>query len=375
MSDMHKRLKQYSVIAGGRLSKVVEFSKGEAEIYVRNFIETHLSHAVLQRAGGLADIVGYFTDVPAMKDKLTKEADAIMKGINNEIQNISGDIENGIQGLQDNVKNELTEMLEEAKGKAALAKTNIKDIKDGADFNKENIDQAKDYLEESLNKVKEYMEKWETDPDLSGFMSGGDESGGNASHEITFKIEDENNASRPDEEETPEADEMQQTVNTGLNKLRKWQFDKFEEEFSAEIYAGSYHEYKYAKEKEELCEQLTTALKSLGADIELDPEEYWVQGTELVRAEDHGTTTKWFRTKDEFPDEGEAGFHYRDQATGKWYVWQDDEYVEENYAPAVINIEQDIRDVLTAANISYRRINIDWHDKNYDLDEGFSYDY
>ena len=72
-------------------------------------------------------------------------------------------------------------------------------------------------------------------------------------------------------------------IGTNLNKLRKWQFDKFEEEFSAELYIGSYHEYKYAKTKEELCELINTAVKSLGADLELKPEEYKLYNLIYVR--------------------------------------------------------------------------------------------
>ena len=75
-----------------------------------------------------------------------------------------------------------------------------------------------------------------------------------------------------------------------------------------------------------MCELINTAVKSLGADLKLKPEEYKLSDTELIRTDN-----------------------------GK-------------------NIEEAIGDILTEKHIEFKRINIDWHDKNFDMaDDPFEY--
>ena len=307
----HKRLSQYSVIAGGKLSKVIEFSKGEAEIYVRNFIETHLSHAVLKAFGGLKDIKAYFSDTKQLKEQVEGQIKTVTDAINDTVTAIRQEID----GYTDSLGNIIPPLTGDAKEKAeekikslekaaediGLAKNNISEVEDDADFNKENIDQAKNKVFDSL---EDLIEKG-----ITSLISKKSSSGDEGSTTTTLNLNAEKNK-----------------IGTNLNKLRKWQFDKFEEEFSAELYIGTYHEYKYAKTKEELCELINTAVKSLGADLKLKPEEYKLSDTELIRTDN-----------------------------GK-------------------NIEEAIGDILTEKHIEFKRINIDWHDKNFDMaDDPFEY--
>ena len=304
----HKRLSQYSVIAGGKLSKVIEFSKGEAEIYVRNFIETHLSHAVLKASGGFLDIKGYFSDTKQLKEKVEEQANVLTKAINDtakliqdQIDGLTGDNVMPLIGEAREKAEEQVATLKKAANDIALAKQNVSDVKEDADFNKENIDQAKNKIFDSL---EDLIEKG-----IETLVSTANSTDNDTSETTELNLNTE-----------------KKKIGTNLNKLRKWQFDKFEEEFSAELYIGSYHEYKYAKTKEELCELINTAVKSLGADLELKPEEYKLEDTELVRVDNNK------------------------------------------------NMENVIGDILTAKQIKFKRINIDWHDKNFDMaDDPFKY--
>lgn len=325
----HKRLSQYTVIAGGKSSRIIEFSKGEAEIYVRNFIQARLSNAYVKSAGALQDLKGYFSDTKQIKEKLQGEISKLNTGISEALEKVNKAILNppGIGGsvsgddeatdwkignldLSTMTKpaiQELQKVLEEASGQLTLAGQNIKDVVDDSDFNKEHIDRAKDKVTEAIENM----------------MNQG----------ITSLLgsKDEQTVSGDDSTEPPEINlaEEKRTANNNLNKLRKWQFDMFEEEFSAEIYVGAYHEYKYAKTIQELCEILTPTLKALGAAIELNPEDYRVIDTEVVRTSESG---------------------------------------------ADVNIEEDIKQALATNHIEYTRIDVDWHDKNYDTaDEPFEY--
>ena len=309
----HKRLKQYSVIAGGKMSKVIEFSKGEAELFVKNFIEARLSHAVIKQIGGLKDINGFFTDTNYVKTKLEKRIDSLVSGINSKLTENADTTSGGEGGTAELLTEAQKTALTNARAKLSLAKVNIQNVNDDSDFNKENIQSAKNYVSKSLDDLTANGITSLIGIDFESTLSGGEDSGGL----ITLNIDKEN-----------------RQLKNKLNTLRKWQFDIFEEEFSAELWIGSYHEYKYSKTKEELCELISTAIKSLGAELNLNPELYTVKDNELVRAKN-------------------------------------------NSSEETINIEEDIKKALRTANIEFERIDIDWHDSNEDPesegDDGFSY--
>lgn len=309
---IHKRLKQYSVIAGGKLSKVIAFSKGEAEIFVKNFIETHLSHAVLKAAGGLKNVTAYFCDVKYLKEQLNTQVNRLISGIDTKITDIEtklegGDISAGGSGsgtaflteAQRIALEEQKTILEQAKDKLRLAKESVTSVQDDSDFNKEDIDRAKGYVSDTIDDLKE-----------KGITS------------LTIPATDD------DADSTISLDTEKRKIGNNLNRLRKWQLDKFEEEYSAELYIGAYHEYKYAKTIEELCDLINTALKSLNVDLILKASDYQRSGTEVIRK-----------------DNGEK------------------------------NIEEDITAALQEKNIKFKRIDIDWHDKNFepDSEDAFTY--
>ena len=187
--------------------------------------------------------------------------------------------------------------LDAAEEQLQLAINSINAVDDESDFNVDNLNDAKTYMSNGFNILKK---------DTDGTVLTG----------VTTQYTN-------DDDETSEVGISERGISSDMNKLRKWQFEAFEEEFSAEIYTDSYHQYYYTETIEELCEKLNTVIKSLGADIDLDPEHYSVSGTEVVREGDEGST---------------------------------------------INIEQDIKDALTSSDVSYIRIDIDWHDKEFDGD-------
>lgn len=351
----HKRLKQYSVLADGKISKIVEFSKGEAEVFVKNFIESRLTHSVIKQFGGLKTIKAFFTDTNYMKEKLTEQLNSLIQGVNKKIEDSTTLSIGGEDGLVEQLTEEQKNALNEAKTKLTFAKENIKNVVDDSDFNKENIQSAKNYVSETLEKLVENGITSLICPSTDNSISS-DDGGGLSS--VDLKTEN-------------------RKINNKLNTLRKWQFDIFEEEFSAELWVGTYHEYKYTKTKEELCEILNTAIKSLGADIDLKAEDYNVSGTELVRSSNINVQT--FTSKEAFPSTGEENTYYYAENEDKYYIWSGSQYAKENNPELTINIETDIKNALKAKNINYKRIDIDWNDSNTDPesegDEGFNYPY
>lgn len=294
----HKRLKKYSVVAGDKMSKIIEFSKGEAEIFVQNFIETHLSHGYIKAAGGLKNITAYFCDTKIIKNQLDTQINHLISGIDKmliPIVNPSSNPESSSEDTTDPLTPEQRQALLDAKTLLEEAKQSVTSVEDGADFNKENINQAKNLVSDTIENL--------------------------INHGISTLID--YNATGNDEETSsihlPSANRQ---INNNLNKLRKWQFDMFAEEYSAEIYTESYHDYKYAKTIPELCEAINKVLKSISVSEELDPTLYKLAGNEVIRNDE----------------------------TGK-------------------NIEEDIKQILQKANIKFKRIDIDWHDKNYEPDD------
>ncbi len=361
----HKRLSQYSVIAGGKLSKVIEFSKGEAEIYVKNFIETHLSHAVLKASGGLMDVKGYFSDTKQIKEKIEEQIKTITSAIGTRIKSLEDRI-NGISPDGENVMpligeakekaEEQIAVLKKAANEMALAKRNVSDVKDDADFNKENIDQAKNKVFGAINDMIE--------SGIESLTSQNPSASDNDDSVVSINLKDE-----------------KKKIGTKLNKLRKWQFDKFEEEFSAEIYVDSYHEYKYTKTLEELCDQLNVAIGSLGVNLGLKPDDYYVKGTEVYKIASSLYKNKMQRydSEKQFPETGEAGIYYFARGTndnGQWYKWTGTKYEKCNLPNeySTGNLETIIESKLIAKGLNPKRIDIEWHNKNFDMnDDPFEY--
>ena len=296
MADKHKRLSGYSVVTDGKVSKLVEFSRGEAEVFVRNFIECRLAHAGVKATKALDNIKAYFTDTDFIKQELETSIDKLIAGIINKLTGSQDS--GGEEGTGEQLTREQEQALENAKTRLATAKQDVSNVEDDSDFNKESIDDAKNIVSDTL---EDLQKKGITNLTISD----GEES-----------------------DESLDLKTVEREINNDLNKLRKWQFDLFEEEFMAELYIGAYHEYKYAKTINELCEAVSDALLSLGVKITFDPELYEVSGIEVVHS-----------------DEPER------------------------------NIEEDIKDALDAAGIEYKRINIDWHDKNFDFDNEDSFKY
>ena len=133
---IHKRLKKYAVIANDRLCKVIEFSKNEAEIYVKNFIETHLSHAVLKAAGGSESVKVYFCDIPIIRESVLEKIQALLDPIGQQLeQDDKAANETGSGRLPP----EKRSALKKAQTNLEDAKESVEEVKDGSDFNKENI--------------------------------------------------------------------------------------------------------------------------------------------------------------------------------------------------------------------------------------------
>ena len=364
MADKHKRLKQYSVIAGGKMSKVINFSKGEAVVFVKNFIESRLSHAVIKQIGGMKDIKAFFTDTNFMKTKLGSQVDSLISGINKKLEDDKTNSNSGEEGTAPPLTEAQKTALTNARTKLSLAKTNIQNVDDDSDFNKENIQSAKNYISDSLDNLTANGITSLIGTSSETVSSGGEDSGGL----VTIDVDKEN-----------------RQIKNGLNTLRKWQFDIFEEEYSAELWIGTYHEYKYAKEISEMCELISTAIKSQGAELNLNPELYRVENNELVRTKTLSDlkNLKRYATQADFPSTRNKSYIYYDEETETAYKWiknndtdpgHDEVY---NFSEETVNIEEDIKKALRAANVEFERIDVDWHNSNEDPesegDNGFSY--
>ena len=348
----HKRLRQYSVVVDGKLSKIVEFSKGEAELFARNFIECRLTHSVVKATAGIGNIKAYFSDVTTIKSQLETKINAMTSQINKIITNATS----SIGSIGSDEANTLTEtqrnVLNYAKEQLAEAKKNISSVVDDSDFNKENINEAKGYVSDAIDELINNGFR------ILGTSSSSTGHGNNDDASTTMNLSEE-----------------KRSLNTDLNRLRKWQLDVFEEEYSAEIFAVTYHDYLYAKTFAELCEKINKALKSLGAAGEINANSYRRENNEMIRNRTEQEQNMIVYGK---PVTGQPNYYYVVSEsssepdvvpTTTIYRWINGKYVEwGNTDLNIINVEDDIKMELAQANIEFKRIDVDWQDKNYDPD-------
>lgn len=347
----HKRLKQYAVIAGNKLSKVIEFSKGEAEIYVRNFIQTHLSNAVLKAAGELNNIKAYFCDVPIIKNMTNEKIEALAASIKLQKDNNSEEIANGIKQpdgtstpltQEEREKRELdNRALEKAYEELKSAKQYVAKVKDGFDFNKESIDRAK----KTVNNVIDDL----INHGIESLVHAAPNSGNDNSSTESINLK-----------------EQKTKINSNLNTLRKWQFEKYKEDFSIEIKFGKYHEYKYAETKEELCNVINSMVGAFGINLNLKPEECIVEGNEVYRYSSSVAHDKGYRF---IRGSGDAG---------QWYKWNTTKQIWEKYNGSLEdcitgNLETIIAARMTAKGLEPDIVNIDYSPNEDPDGEGFRY--
>lgn len=349
----HKRLKQYSVVVDGKLSKIVEFSKGEAELFARNFIECRLTHAVVKATAGIGNIKAYFSDVNTIKDQLKTKINALTAQINNIptiLNNASSEAESCLTEAQE-------QALAYAKEQLRSAQNKVVSVADDSDFNKENINDAKGCITDAIDEL----------------MNNG------------FRLLPTGNISENDNKpEYTDLSTEKRFLNTGLNRLRKWQFDMFEEEYSAEIFTDTYHDYLYTKTFAELCDKINAVLKSLGAAGKIKAGSYRRENDEMIRNRTAQEQNQIVHGK---PEIGQPYYYYIVEETTTdpedstmttstmIYRWINGKYVEWGDVDFnVVNIEDDIKMELAQVNIPFKRIDVDWQDKNYDPDaDAFEY--
>ena len=289
---MGKTLKKYAiklpggVVSGDNFSKILAYSKGEANLFVHNVLEVRMGHHVFKNLGGISNIKTFFADTNFVRDALASQVSGIEKKLEEVLQHAStsiggaiGDIGGGsgsILGGGDSDDDKIIHLtstektkVEDALKKIKLGKISLTSVEeagsigsDGSigskdnDFNAQNINRAKTSLSEGLKSIigdTSLLSKINNYISPSEQSSGSDESG-NTPQRVMIDASVEKN------------------VGKKLNCMRRWTFDTFEEEFNGEMHIDKNHDFFYTKTLPEMCEKAKDFLKKCEINITLKDE-------------------------------------------------------------------------------------------------------
>lgn len=289
---MGKTLKKYAiklpggVVSGDNFSKILAYSKGEANLFVHNVLEVRMGHHVFKNLGGISNIKTFFADTNFVRDKLASQVSGIEKKLEEVLRNAStsiggaiGDIggdSGNILGGGDNDDDKIIHLtstektkVEDALKKIQLGKISLTSVEeagsigsDGSigskdnDFNAQNINRAKTSLSEGLKSIigdTNLLSKINNYISSSEKSDGSDESG-SASQRVII------------------SESVEKNVNKKLNCMRRWTFDTFEENFNGEMHIDNNHEFFYTKTLAEMLEKAKDFLKKCEINITLKDE-------------------------------------------------------------------------------------------------------
>lgn len=227
-------------------SKIIAYTRGDANLFVRNVLEVRMGHHKFKLNGGISQLKSYFADTPFLKNITNNQLDGIKTQIQNILTQGTDNDENGINNLSTEVKNKL----ETALGKITQGQNSINKVEDDNDFNAENLFDAKKLIKDGLGILKELK------PQISGLSSSSNGDGGDNSGT----------------QQSLDYDAIEKSLNKKINHMRKISMDQFEENFSGELFIGSHHNYKYTQNMKQMVEWAQETLKLNDLEVELDAE-------------------------------------------------------------------------------------------------------
>lgn len=282
---MGKTLKKYAiklpggVVSGDNFSKILAYSKGEANLFVHNVLEVRMGHHVFKNLGGISNIKTFFADTNFVRDKLASQVSGIEKKLEEVLQHAStsisgaigdiggdsGDILSGGDSDDDKIIHLTSEektKVEDALKKIKLGKISLTSVEeagsigtDGSigskdnDFNAQNINRAKTSLSEGLKSIigdTSLLSK------INNYISSSElDESGNTSQQVVI------------------SESVEKNLGKKLNCMRRWTFDTFEEEFNGEMHIDNNHEFFYTKTLAEMLEKAKDFLKKCEINITL----------------------------------------------------------------------------------------------------------
>lgn len=282
---MGKTLKKYAiklpggVVSGDNFSKILAYSKGEANLFVHNVLEVRMGHHVFKNLGGISNIKTFFADTNFVRDKLASQVSGIEKKLEEVLQHAStsisgaigdiggdsGDILGGGDSDDDKIIHLTSEektKVEDALKKIQLGKISLTSVEeagsigtDGSigskdnDFNAQNINRAKTSLSEGLKSIigdTSLLSK------INNYISSSElDESGNTSQRVVI------------------SESVEKNLGKKLNCMRRWTFDTFEEEFNGEMHIDNSHEFFYTKTLAEMLEKAKDFLKKCEINITL----------------------------------------------------------------------------------------------------------
>lgn len=281
---MGKVLKKYAiklpggVQSGDNFSKILAYSKGEANLFVHNVLEVRMGHHVFKNLGGIGNIKTFFADTNFIRDKINSEVTNIQKQIqevlNKAVVSTTGAIGTIGGGGDNNTDPQITitpaekQKLEEALNKIKIGNASVKDVNEAGsadsngnigttdnDFNAQNITRAKTVLSEGLKSIV------------------GDSNLLNRINTFITQNFNSSGSSSDSQQSAPTiSSDVDKTVGKKLNCMRRWTFDTFEEEFNGEMYIDKNHEFKYTKTLKGMTEWANEFLKKCNINIKLKDE-------------------------------------------------------------------------------------------------------
>lgn len=228
------------MLSSDNFSKVVAYTRGDANLFVKNVLEVRMGHHKFKLNGGIGGLKTYFADTDFLKKITNSQIEGIKTQISNILTNNTSGSGDGSNPLPQEVKTKLETALE----KISSGQTCIDSVEDDNDFNAENLFDAKKLIKDGLKILQDVK------PQLPVSSSGN-----NSTQSIDYSA-------------------AEKSINTKINHMRKISMDQFEENFSGELFIGSHHHYKYTKDMPQMVKWAQETLKLCGLEVEFDPAKF-----------------------------------------------------------------------------------------------------
>ena len=230
------------MLSSDNFSKVVAYTRGDANLFVKNVLEVRMGHHKFKLNGGIGGLKTYFADT----DFLKKITNSQIEGIKTQISNILTNNTSGSGDGSNPLPQEIKTKLQTALKKISDRQTCIDSVEDDNDFNAENLFDAKKLIKDGLKILQDVK------PQLPASSSS---SGNNSTQSIDYSA-------------------AEKSINKKINHMRKISMDQFEENFSGELFIGSHHHYKYTKDMPQMVKWAQETLKLCGLEVEFDPAKF-----------------------------------------------------------------------------------------------------
>lgn len=230
------------MLSSDNFSKVIAYTRGDANLFVKNVLEVRMGHHKFKLNGGIGGLKTYFADTGFLKKITNSQIESIKTQISSILTNNNGDGGEGSNPLPQEVRTKLQTALQ----KISDGQTCIDSVEDDNDFNAENLFDAKKLIKDGLKILKDVK------PQLPTSSSSSENS---STQSIDYSA-------------------VEKSINTKINHMRKISMDQFEENFSGELFIGAHHHYKYTKDMPQMVKWAQETLKLCGLEVEFDPAKF-----------------------------------------------------------------------------------------------------